>query len=185
MLSCSRISQNHWTRCTFQYRTVKQHIFTPFQKQSRLAECFHSCLRGFQYQYYYTSCNMAASPVIQTDLKLPIFRRLIVRHHPQNFISSQIFTKFQTPPCLHVTVLSSTRVAQNVLQYLLHFSQNQQERAAIFFLWLILNVLLATATQNKNTFSHTYRKWSKFHGTVMCILNTRLLMNSLWQRKNQ
>jgi len=126
---------------------------------------------------------MAASPVIQTDLKLSIFRRLIVSITHKTL--SQIFTKFQTPTCLHVTVLSSIWVAQNVLQHFLHFSQNQQERATILFLWLILNVLLATAAQNKNAFSHMYRRWSKFHGMAMCILNSRLLMNSLWQRKNQ
>jgi hypothetical protein len=35
-------------------------------------------------------------------------------------------------------------VAQKVLQHFLYFSQNKQEMYAVF-LWLILNVLLATA----------------------------------------
>jgi len=55
--------------------------------------------------------------------------------------------------CLH---LSNTRVAQEVLQHFLYCiqNQNQQEMPAQFFLWLILNVLLAIAAQ-QNMFSCT------------------------------
>ena len=52
-----------------------------------------------------------------------------------------------------------------------------------FFLWLILNTLLATAAQQNNTFSRICSGLSKWHGTVTRVLNHTLLMNFLWHRR--
>jgi len=60
------------------------------------------------------------------------------------------------------------------------FSQNQQEISAISSA-VNFNVLLATAALQNSTFSCASSKW---HGTVMCIVNNVLLLNFLWWRRD-
>jgi hypothetical protein len=59
-------------------------------------------------------------------------------------------------------------------------SQNQQEISAISYV-VNFNVLLAIVALHNSVFSCASSKW---HGTVMCIVNNVLLLNFLWQRRD-
>jgi len=65
------------------------------------------------------------------------------------------------------------------------FSQNQQEMPDIFFVVNFEYTACYCSTIKQYVLSHMCKWLSKWCGMVICLLSNGLLLNFLWQRRNQ
>jgi len=100
---------------------------------------------------------------------------LFVMHRGKKLINTNIF-----PSVCYYEGCSKRSATLSVLQ------SKSTANVCNFFLWLLLNVPLATAGSRNNTFSRACAQGrQKWLGRLISVFNNRLLLNFSRQRRNQ